>query len=243
MPHLFVNRPRLHDLTKGSKQIEAQFRWETINAFIYKAGGVIFIAGSILFFPRFEAYADWGAWTYFVGSFLYLIVTGHDLMEVVRYRRIHGKGDRYEKLEYIAAVSYLAGTCLFAAGSIFFLSDVGWYHAGAWLFIAGSLLFVLGACLNVLMITEESDMQILQLMNLTAISFVVGSVLFAVASVPYLWTISSPTDRKLIDGFLAWQFLIGSLLFLIGGIFNYWRAYLSVRRAVLLRTRSDGAGC
>jgi hypothetical protein len=104
MPHLFVNRPRLHDLTKGSKQIEAQFRWETINAFIYKAGGVIFIAGSILFFPRFEAYADWGAWTYFVGSFLYLIVTGHDLMEVVRYRRIHGKGDRYEKLEYIAAV-------------------------------------------------------------------------------------------------------------------------------------------
>jgi hypothetical protein len=55
MPHLFVNRPRLHDLTKGRADVRAQFRWETINAVLYKIGGIIFIIGSILFFPRFEA--------------------------------------------------------------------------------------------------------------------------------------------------------------------------------------------
>ena len=52
MPHLFVNRPRLHDLTSGSDDLKAQFRWETINAVFYKVGGVVFIVGRVLFENR-----------------------------------------------------------------------------------------------------------------------------------------------------------------------------------------------
>lgn len=51
MPHMFVNRPRLHNLTKGRLDLEAHFRWETINAVIYKVGGVLFIIGSLFFSP------------------------------------------------------------------------------------------------------------------------------------------------------------------------------------------------
>jgi hypothetical protein len=231
VPHLFANRPRLHDLTRASGDRRAQFRWETINAVLYKVGGVIFIIGSVLFFPRFEAYADLGAWTFFVGSLLYLVVTVHDLMEAERYRRQVGLGDRDTRLEYIAAWSYVIGTLLFTFGSIFFLSAVGLFTAGAWFFVLGSLMFVLAASVNVLQIVKAQDLITLQLMNLTAISFVVGSVLFTVASIPYLWTVEAPADRVLINAFLAWQYLVGSILFFAGGVFNYWRAYVVMSRA------------
>ena len=38
------------------------------------------------------------------------------------------------------------------------------------------------------------------------------------------------TERpRLLDRFLAAQYLVGSLLFLLGGITNYLRAYLFIR--------------
>lgn len=231
MPHLFVNRPRLHDLTRSSAELRAQFRWETINAIFYKIGGVVFIVGSVLFFPRFEAYANIGAWTFFFGSLLYLVVTGHDMVEAVRYQRSLPQRLLASDLELIAAAAYLVGTILFTFGSIFFLSQVGWLIPGAWCFVIGSLMFVLGACINVLQIVKAESRTTLQLMNLTAVSFVVGSVLFTVASVPYLWSVA-PNDREILYDFLAWQYLIGSSLFLLGGIFNYWRAYLVIKKQI-----------
>jgi hypothetical protein len=89
IPHLFTNRGRLHDLTASRADLRAQFRWETINAVTYKLGGVTFVVGSILFFPRFEDYADLGAWIFFGGSLLYLLVTvtvsaGDDRLRAVR---------------------------------------------------------------------------------------------------------------------------------------------------------------
>ncbi len=232
MPHMFINRPRLHNLTRGRADLEAQFRWETINAVFYKIGGIIFIIGSILFFPRFKAYADIGAWTFFMGSLFYLVVTGHDFLEVRLHWRTGNHHDRNQILEYTAAASYVWGTILFTVGSIFFLSDVGWFQAGAWTFVVGSLLFVVGACINVLQIVQSESIITLQLMNLTAISFVVGSVLFTVASVPYLWDVKAPSDRTTLYAFLAWQYLTGSLLFFIGGVFNYWRAYVVMQKEI-----------
>jgi len=225
---MFTNRPRLHDLTKGSQDLRSQFRWETINAILYKIGGVLFIIGSIFFFPRFEAYADLGAWVFFVGSLVYLVVTVHDLAEVRHHWRLSKSHDRDTILEYAASASYVWGTVLFTVGSVFFLSSVGWLKAGAWCFVIGSLLFVLGACINVLQIVKSSSIKILQLMNLTAITFVVGAVLFTVASVPYLWSVAAKSDRTTLYAFLAWQYLAGSVLFFLGGVFNYWRAYVVI---------------
>lgn len=232
MPHMFINRPRLHNLTKGRRDLQAQFRWETINAVLYKIGGLLFIIGSIFFFPRFEVYADLGAWVFFVGSLVYLVVTVHDLAEVRHHWRIDKAHDRDTFLEYAAAASYVSGTILFTVGSIFFLSAIGWITAGAWFFVIGSLLFVLGAGINVLQIVEAGSIKLLQLMNLTAITFIVGAVLFTVASVPYLWDVATPSDRTTLYAFLAWQYLIGSVLFLAGGVFNYWRAYVFMRDAI-----------
>jgi hypothetical protein len=56
-----------------------------------------------------------------------------------------------------------------------------------------------------------------------------GYMLFTVASVPYLWLLDTEVDRRVLYGFLAWQHVIGSVLFLAGGVFNYWRAYIVIR--------------
>ncbi len=242
MPHLFVNRPRLHNLTKDRTDLRSQFRWETINAVLYKAGGLVFIMGSILFFPALSAYADLGAWTFFFGSLLYLVVTGHDLMEVRHHWRKASKQgperDSEKRQDYIAAFSYLGGTVLFTVGSILFLSYVAMATPGAWCFVIGSLLFVVGSCVNVLQIITSDSIITLQLMNLTAVAFVMGSVLFTVASIPYLWTVSTPAYRATLHGFLAWQYLVGSVLFFLGGVFNYWRAYVVMKQA--LQTEREG---
>jgi hypothetical protein len=122
---MFINRPRLHDLTRGRDDLKSQFRWETINAVFYKIGGFLFIIGSIFFFPRFEAYADLGAGIFFVGSLLYLVVTVHDLLEVRHHWWISGNHSRKTILEYTAAASYVWGTILFTVGSVlFFLGGV-----------------------------------------------------------------------------------------------------------------------
>ena len=232
MPHMFINRPRLHNLTKGHEDLQTHFRWEMINAVLYKIGGILFIVGSIFFFPRFKAYADLGAWIFFMGSLVYLVVTVHDLAEVQRNWRIGKAHNRNIFLEYTAAAIYVSGTILFAVGSLFFLSAVGWLRPGAWLFVIGSLLFVLGAGINVLQIVKADTIVLLQLMNLTAISFIVGAVLFTLASVPYLWDVAAPLDRTTLYTFLAWQYLAGSVLFLAGGVINYWRAYVFMRNVI-----------
>jgi len=233
MPHLFVNRPRLHDLVGDDPDLKKHFRWETINAIAYEIGGLVFIAGSICFFPALSAWADTGAWTFFAGSLLYLLVTGHDMGEVMRHARERADpASLWERFEFWAAFSYLTGTLLFVVGSVFFLSYVGLFDAGAWCFIVGSLLFVLGATTNVLQIIQADDLVTLQMMNLTALTFVVGSVLFAVASIPYLWSLSNPADERILDGFLASQYLVGSMLFFAGGLINYRRAYRVVAQAL-----------
>ncbi len=235
MPHLFTNRPRCHDLFNKNAGLRDQFRWETINTAAYLLGGFVFAIGSVLFFPALSAYLDVGAGLFIVGSLLYLLVTGHDLAEVVHFLMTRKVAETiWDKLEFWAALTYVVGTVLFIVGSIFFLSMVGLAKAGSWCFIIGSFLFIIAATINVLQIVQAEDLVTLQLMNLTAITFVTGSLLFVVASVPYLWVLTDSSDRVEVDTFLAAQYLAGSVLFLLGGVFNYWKAYKTVRRQVLV---------
>jgi hypothetical protein len=241
MPHMFTNRPRAPNLTKDSEDLKAQFRWETINAILYKIGGLVFITGSVFFLPRFMDNMDLGAWAFFIGSLLYLVVTVHDYLEVLRKWRTSKPHTRDTILERIAAPSYMWGTILFILGSIFFFSSVGWTIAGAWCFIIGSLLFVLGASINVLQIIKSRNMRTLQLMNLTAVSFVVGAVLFTVASIPYLWNYAAQADQTLTFRFLALEYLAGSVMFFLGGVFNYWRAFLLMKEEKQRRKAGQGS--
>jgi hypothetical protein len=229
MPYMIANRPRWYDTGKDRSDLRVRLRWETINAIPYKIGGLIFIFGSILFFPTSARYYDISAWVFFGGSLIYLVVTVHDLRAVYGFWHKTPHLGLGQSLEYIAASAYVFGTILFTVSSVFFLTEAGMFRAGAWCFVMGSLMFVMGACINVLQILNSGSIITLQLMNLTAVSFVMGSLLFTVASVPYLWEIQSAADKDVLYTFLAWQYLIGSVLFFIGGVFNYWRAFMVMR--------------
>jgi len=50
--------------------------------------------------------------------------------------------------------------------------------------------------------------------------------------------VSTPAYRATLHGFLAWQYLVGSVLFFLGGVFNYWRAYVVMKQA--LQTEREG---
>lgn len=230
MPHLVTHRPRLSALASKNLFTPAHFAWETTNAVVYKVGGLIFIAGSILFFPRFSAWENLGAWLFFGGSLLFLVVTVHDVAEVGKFWRRFRTQNAARQVEVVTSVSYLVGTLMFTVGSLFFLSWWGWYEAAAWLFVTGSLLFAVGATGNVLQIIQAPSLVCMQLLNLTAVSFLVGSTLFVVGSIPYLWQIASPTDRHVLFAYLAWQYLVGSVLFFLGGVFNYSRIHVANRR-------------
>lgn len=222
MAHLVTHRQRLSNLAASDPTARSHKRWETFDACAYELGGATFVVGSIFFFPALSAHLAVGDWLFFAGSLLYLLVTGHDLLEVFKYWRQHHTDTFADTIEYLCATSYVAGSALFVVGSLCFLPSVNAVAPGAWCFIIGSLLFVCGGLVNVLQVVEAPSLLYMQLFNLTVALFVMGSALFVVASIPYLWHLAHPAQLT-ITAFSAAQFLCGSVLFLVGGVVIYYR--------------------
>jgi hypothetical protein len=150
------------------------------------------------------------------------------------------------RLDLAASLIYVCGSILFIVGSVVFLPAVEHPKSGAVLFIVGSVLFAVGALINMVQIFESHDgaaasLTTALLANLTAAFYLIGSTMFGVASVPYLFDFEDTTDANLIYTFLGWNYILGSVAFTIGGTMNYLRArillhdqivvYLSRKRA------------
>lgn len=220
MPHLFVNRLRKHSIGRAAPDdLRIQFKWEIINACCYLTGGVIFIAGSILFLPDYEEHVNVGSWLFILGSFFYLFVSSHDLYEV-----FHAKKPKL--VDAMAASAYCIGGLIFIIGSYQFLPKVGAYTAGAYNFIIGSLFFIGGAVTNSIQIFDSPTRASAMYANFTAVCYVIGSTLFLSGSVPYLWDFESQRDSHTLHRYLGSQFVVGSVLFFLGGSINLYRAYL-----------------
>jgi hypothetical protein len=229
MPHLFTNRKRRFFLKSAAAHAHLHFQWESINAIIYCLGGLVFIAGSVLFLPHFDKISQWGAWAFIGGSILYLVVTLHDLMESIFYFKSHHQEDIPHVMEFLAGLIYVTGTVLFIVGSVLFLPSYELTTSASWCFIIGSMLFMIGACINVIQIVQAPTLLTLQLLNATALCFIVGSVLFLAASIPYLWPVANANDRLRLFTYMGWEYVIGSILFFAGGLINYYRAFKVVR--------------
>ncbi|WP_053070630.1 YrhK family protein [Halomonas sp. PR-M31] len=226
MPHLITHRPRVSALSSKNSHSRAHEIWQTVNAFSYKLGGLCFLVGSIFFFPALSQYLAVGDWLFFIGSILYLMVTGHDLLEVIKYWRYHNTDTFADHIEFVTAWSYVLGSALFIVGSLCFLPSIEAKTPGAWSFIIGSALFVTGGFVNIMQIVEAPSQLYMELFNITVAQFILGSGLFAVASIPYLWQLSDPAD-SLVTTLAASLFLFASILFFLGGILIYYRKLVS----------------
>lgn len=219
MAHHFTNRQRSYKT--GPKN----FFWEGINASTYIIGALCFVAGSIFFLPMFKEYATAAAWLFIIGSLIYLGVTLHDCAETTHYYRYNKRSSRKTILELLTLTGYVVASVLFLLGSICFLPDVFKEAWGAWCFIIGSTLFAACATTSVTQITEAGTLTGLQRLNATAICFVIGSILFLIPSIPYLWPAKQSNLTQTLFTYSAGQFIFASLLFLAGGVVNFYRAY------------------
>eukprot|EP00121_Abeoforma_whisleri_P011870 Awhi_evm1s10953 len=64
-----------------------------------------------------------------------------------------------------------------------------------------------------------------QLLNATAVCFLVGSVLFILGSIIFLFTFTCPSDAELLYEYAGWLFIAGSILFTVGALVNGWRSF------------------
>lgn len=138
-----------------------------MSATIYQFGSAMFVCGSVFFLPALSHLEALGAWLFFFGSLLYFLVTGHDLFEIARFWRQFVSRTLAQPLEFAASFNYVAGSALFAIGSLFFLPGWDGPNIGAWCFIIGSIAFVLGTNLNLMQVVESPSLVYLELFNLT----------------------------------------------------------------------------
>lgn len=223
MPHVFLNRPRIFNL---SEEVVGHFKWEIINTVFYEIGGFILLAGSVLFLPKYAEIQYIGSWLFVAASVFYLTVSAHDILEIFRHRSTIDLDS--DLLDIIAATAYLIGAICFILGSLFFLPVVELFLFGAYTFIIGSILFVVGAVVNSIQIFDSPTRESSLYANLTAVSYVIGSTLYLAGSIPYLWDFDNPEDSEIITRYLAELFIVGSILFILGGTFNIYRAKLVV---------------
>eukprot|EP00122_Pirum_gemmata_P008269 Pgem_evm1s7619 len=142
--------------------------------------GVLFILGSVFFLPQQSTHEKEGAWLFLVGSVLYLIVSLHEWYEEI----VTLQSDLSQTKEY--------------KGKIFV--------NGSWLYVGGSIAFIIGATINILMMYHNSSPMMVQLLNATAVCFIVGSVLFILGSLCYVLNFENSHDA---DVFL--QILFGGI--------------------------------
>ena len=223
---MFTNRSRKYAVGVHEDKLFSHHTWEKINVLAYEIGGIIFIAGSVLFLPKYGDYEAEGSWLFIVGSILYVIVTFHDGVELL----FNKEAALALFVDSMAALTYVLGSILYIIGSVFFLPTVDKTPAGAWCFIWGSVLFILGAIMNAFQIYEAPSVWSSYYMLLTAVCYIIGSVFFTLASVPYLFTFQNSQDETRVDEYLATQYIIGSVCFFFGGCINGLRAYLIMKR-------------
>ena len=92
---------------------------------------------------------------------------------------------------------------------------------------------------RVLQVVEAPSLIYMQLFNFTVANFLIGSALFVVASIPYLWELAS-SDKTLIFQFVAWQYTLGSALFLASGILIYYRKLVGDKLEAFCRLHGFG---
>ena len=113
---------------------ENNLPWRIFNCVNYIMGGVLFLAGSILFFPTLtdvRIIDTVSIWFFIIGSFNFVLADG---MVGIHFIRM---GVKYVEISLNCGVSMLSiGSYL--VGSVFLLPSINGLEAGIILFLAGS---------------------------------------------------------------------------------------------------------
>jgi len=252
MPHLVIERlrtcPSLFTISWPAVK-SSRFATYTIEVLDIVAA-IIFVFGSICFLPTYATSMRTlflGCSLFIYGSALYCGICMFTFSEALTM-----KGGCLA-LEVWENGLYLLGSVLFLVGSILYLpgeahdaksarealamslgqicetiSNLESQRLGAILFIVGSVLFVLAAFTNLLN-QQKADAWSSRMLSAVTTCYMGGSMLFALGSVAFLPHLGCGEPIVALG---AWCFIVGSALFLVGGL-------VSLRRTIWVL---DGRG-
>uniref|UniRef100_A0AAV1U9I0 YrhK domain-containing protein n=1 Tax=Peronospora matthiolae TaxID=2874970 RepID=A0AAV1U9I0_9STRA len=215
-----------HELARWEKCLEIG------RVVSYVLGSVLFLIGSIFFYP--ELTVMWNAkaglfasWTFVVGCILFVLGANIDYIQVIRHN--HGSQLRQVLRAFNALGNYMA-SCIFLLGALYFLPT--WYlkapELGCWSFIIGCAIFCVTAVVEIIFIcmTHEDPRVVgFKLKNVFCWAFVVsvatffGAFLFILGSWYYL-----PRYINRIDDGVYYMnkaitlYVVGCVCFVISGL-------------------------
>lgn len=240
MPHLIIERTRSFPnpctcTFKTRKEFPA-------GAYFIEAldiiAAVIFVVGSVCFLPKYSHDLQvfmLGCVLFVVGSVVYCGICLFALIEALKEKGL-------PSLEAGENGMYLLGSWLFLVGTFLYWPaeahykyiehvkdmSLGQYFnlfepefEGTVLFAIGSVLFAFAAFTNALNIRGFDDWTAKTLSAITSL-YMAGSLLFAMGSIAFLPNLGCNEQMTTIG---AWCFIIGSVLFLIGGILSFYRTW------------------
>mmetsp|Transcript_41508 Transcript_41508/g.72931 ORF Transcript_41508/g.72931 Transcript_41508/m.72931 type:complete len:257 (-) Transcript_41508:96-866(-) len=239
MPHLLIERLREFP-TLGSFTFPFNRKEYPTGAFVLEVldiiAGVLFVIGSICFLPPYSDDIDVflaGCGLFVVGGIFYLVVCACSFFEALFLKGL-------ATLEASENALYLVGSWLFLVGTfLYWPAEAHYRHIetfkdmtlgayfnlfdpefeGTLFFIIGSVMFAFGAFFNALNQREFDEFTSKLLSAITSL-YLGGSLLFAMGSVAFLPNMGCGKQMQILG---AWGFIIGSVLYLIGGCLSLWR--------------------
>lgn len=232
MPHLFTSRLRKHFLLSNlSSTINIDF--EKYNNRLYLLSSLLFVIGSIFFLPSYSNYGILGAKIFTIGVFISLALNLHDFHEVIQHHINNENHGFWNYLEIGTVLLYLIGTINYLIGNYYFIFKPSDEWSAGLYFIVGSFLFTIAAINNLMLATKEYSYSKLMLMSANAACNIIGGLLFIVGSIPYLWNSFSLN----LDELMAFQFIFGSLAFLLGTVFSQIHTKIKINDFIIVENK------
>lgn len=197
-------------------------------------GAVLFLAGSIFFYPKYSVLGDgqggvFGSWAFVIGCLCFFSVANLDFINMVRFN--HG-GIVRRTLRAYNALCYVMASSIFILGSLYFLPT--WYpkapELGCWSFIVGSILFCIAALVDIVFICMTHDdprVSGFKIGNIVcwgtvgALGTFIGALLFTIGSYYYLPKYIAAADAQEAEDNMYRSinyYTIGSVFFVINSL-------------------------
>ncbi|KAH7484216.1 hypothetical protein PRIC2_003312 [Phytophthora ramorum] len=237
-------QPPSEVLLPANHQLETWEKWlEISRVAVYFLGSLLFLLGSIYFFPKYSVVWNgkaglFGSWDFVVGCIMFFTGANLDFIQTIRYN--HGTQLRQVLRALNALCNYLA-TSIFLLGGLYFLPS--WYpkapELGCWAFIIGCILFCIAAVVELFFICmthENPRVTGFRIRNLVcwgtvaALGTLIGAVCFIVGSWYYL-----PKYINLVDEGTHYMnkaityYVLGSVFFLINSAALVPDAYKTIK--------------
>ncbi|CAI5745477.1 unnamed protein product [Peronospora destructor] len=231
-PHEFVAQmtPQPEVLLAGGHKLAAWEKCVEVGRVVsYLVGSVLFLIGSIYFYPEYTFLwngngGTFASWCFVLGCIMFFVGANLDFIQTIRHN--HGTQLRQVLRAYNALCNYMA-SAIFILGALYFLPT--WYpkapELGCWSFFFGCILFCIAAVVEIFFvcITHEdrrvTGFKIRNIVCWTSVMMVatfIGAFLFILGSWYYL-----PRYINRIDDGTDYMnkaitfYVIGSVFFII----------------------------